>query len=65
MNENRVDRTRAVLIKGKSQTSDYVDAPPARRVAMVWELTEELWSISGKGDAQQPLRRDVAVLRKK
>ena len=65
MSENGVDRTRAVLIKGKSQTSDYVDAPPARRIEMVWELTEELWSISGKGDAQRPLRRDVAVLKKK
>jgi hypothetical protein len=65
MNENGVDRTRAVLIRGKSRTSDYVDAPPARRIEMVWELTEELWSISGKGNAQRRLQRDVAAFRKK
>ena len=61
---NNVDRSQAVLIKGKIQTSDYVDAPPAQRVAMVWELTEELWSISGRTDAQRRLQRDVAALKK-
>ena len=59
-----VDRSQAVLIKGKMQTSDYVDAPPARRVALVWELTEELWSITGRDDAQRPMRRDVSILKK-
>jgi hypothetical protein len=62
---SRVDRSRSLLIKGKSQTSDYVDASPARRVAIVWELTEELWSITGRTDAQQRLQRDVAALKKK
>lgn len=61
---NSVDRSQAVLIKGKMQTSDYVDAPAARRVALVWELTEELWSISGRTDAQRRLQRDVATLKK-
>jgi hypothetical protein len=62
--KNNVDRSQAVLIKGKIQTSDYVDAPPARRVALVWELTEELWSITGRTDAQRRLQRDVATLKK-
>ena len=61
---NNVDRSQAVLIKGKMPTSDYVDAPPARRVALVWEITEELWSITGKTDAQRRLQRDVATLKK-
>jgi hypothetical protein len=60
-----VDRSQAALIKDKTQTSDYVDAPPARRVALVWELTEELWSITGRADAQQRLQRNVAALKKK
>ncbi|MGA2092800.1 MAG: hypothetical protein ABSH16_05250 [Sedimentisphaerales bacterium] len=63
---NRVDRSRAALIKGKSSINrDYVDAPPAQRVAMVWELTQELWSLNGRTDAQQPMRRDVAILKKR
>ncbi len=61
---NRVDRSRALLIKGKSQASDYVDAPPAQRVAMVWELTQDLWSLTGRTDAQQPMRRNFAILKK-
>ncbi len=61
---NSVDRRQAVLIKGKVQTSDYVDATPARRVALVWELTEELWSIAGKADAQRRLQRDVTAFKK-
>ena len=61
---NRVDRSRAVLIKGKSQPNDYVDAPPAQRVEMVWQLTQELWSLSGRTDAEQRLQRNVATLKK-
>ncbi len=61
---NSVDRGIAVLIKGKMQISDYVDAPASRRVAMVWELSEELWSIKGRADAQRRLQRDVATLKK-
>ena len=61
---NNVDRSQAVLIKGKMQTSDYVDAPPAQRVVLVWELTEELWSITGRTDAQRRLQRNVATLKK-
>jgi hypothetical protein len=62
---NRVDRSRAVLIRGKKQASDYVDAPASVRVAMVWELTEELWSITGRADAQQRLQRNVAAFERK
>jgi hypothetical protein len=61
---NRVDRSRAVLIKGKSQANDYVDAPPAQRVEMVWQLTQELWSLTGRTDVKQRLQRNVATLKK-
>ena len=62
---NRVDRSQAVLIRGKVQANDYVNAPAAARVAMVWELTEELWSITGRADAQQRLQRNVAAFKRK
>jgi hypothetical protein len=61
---NRIDRSQATLIKDKTLVSDYVDRPAAECVAMVWELTQELWSISGRKDAQQRLQRDVATLKK-
>ncbi len=61
---NRIDRRRAALIKGKTTVSDYVDWPAGNCVNMVWELTQELWSISGKFDAQRRLQRNVAALKK-
>jgi hypothetical protein len=61
---NSIDRSQAALIKGKTQASDFVDRPPEECVAMVWELTQELWSISGRIDAQRRLQRDVATLKK-
>jgi hypothetical protein len=60
-----VDRSHAVLIRGKDQSSSYVDAPASERVGMVWELTEELWSITGRADAQQRLQRNVAAFKRK
>jgi hypothetical protein len=63
---NRVDRSRAVLIRGKSPVNrDYVDAPPAQRIEMVWQLTQELWSLTGQTNPQQPMRRDIAILKER
>ena len=44
------------------EEDDYVDAPPAERLNMVWELTAELWSLRGQDCAQQRLQRHVASL---
>jgi hypothetical protein len=62
---NCIDRSRATLIRGKASVSDYVDRPAAECVAMVWELTQELWSISGRKDAQRRLQRNVVTLKKR
>jgi|GEM_PF-1576990 len=61
---NCVDRSKARLIKGKEPVNDYVNRPAEECVAMVWQLTEELWSISGQKNAQQRLQRNAAVLKK-
>jgi predicted DNA-binding protein with PD1-like motif len=44
---------------------DYVDAPIGTRIAMVWDITVQLWSIAKKGDmhAESRLQRHVARLR--
>jgi hypothetical protein len=44
------------------EDDDYVDASPAERLNMVWELTAELWSLRGRDCAQQRLQRHVASL---
>ena len=55
------------LIKELHEHDDcYVDASPAERVAFVWELTAELWSLGNKYDAEQRLQRNVTnLIRKK
>ena len=45
---------------------DYVDAPIKDRISMVWDITEEFWSLTKKGEmsAKSRLQRDVAKLTK-
>ncbi len=43
---------------------DYVDAPVKDRISMVWDITEELWSLTKKGElcAKSRLQRNVTNL---
>ena len=52
-----------MLISGTDKSSDFVNLPPAKCVAIVWELTRELWSLTGDSNAEQRLQRDVAVVK--
>lgn len=63
--EHRVDRSKAQLITNFQENSDFVDLPASECVALVWELTMELWSLRGDFDAEQRLQRDVAALIRK
>jgi len=58
----RLQRDRVCLKALTDEDDDYVDASPAERVEMVWELTAELWSLQGQECAQQRLQRHVAGL---
>ena len=58
----RLQKDRARLKKLSDEDDNYVDASPAERLGMMWELTAELWSLQGQDDAQQRLQRHVARL---
>jgi hypothetical protein len=58
-----VDRKKAVLMCGTDKSSDFVKLPPAECVEIVWELTRELWSLTGNSNAEQRLQRNVAALK--
>jgi hypothetical protein len=60
----RVDRTKARLSHGHDSGECFVDRPASECVAMVWELTQEVWSITDGKCAEQRLQRDVAVLKR-
>jgi hypothetical protein len=55
-------RDKAILKKQSTEDDSFVDATPAERIGMVWELTRELWSLGGRQDAEQRLQRDVGNL---
>jgi hypothetical protein len=62
--QHRVDRSKALLIRGDQESSDFVDLPDSECVAIVWELTRELWSLRGDSNAEQRLQRNVAVIKR-
>jgi len=62
---NRVDRSKAKVIIGSDNGSSFVNRPPEECLALVWELTREIWSLGGDTSAEQGLQRDVAVTKKR
>jgi len=61
----RRDVFRVVPIKSPEAEDNYVDLPPAERVSLVWDLTEEIFSLSGEYDVKSRLQRDVITIIKK
>ncbi len=56
-----VNREKCTIIKLHQDDSGFVKAGFAERLGMVWELTRQVWTFTGK-DAEQRLQRDVAKL---
>ena len=54
-----------VIRKSDPGNSGYVPGTPAERMAMVWPLTLEAVSLSGKYNAEQPLQRHIVNIIKK
>ena len=61
----KLNRKHAVLKRMKQEDDDYVDASPAERVAFIWELTQEIWSLRDKKRVQQRLQRNITILKKR
>lgn len=57
----RVDRSRVHLGKMSKNDDPFVNLSPAKRVSLVWELTAELWSLSGV-NVKQRLQRNITKL---
>jgi hypothetical protein len=58
----KLQRDKARLRKLTDEDDDFVDAPPAECLGMMWELTAEVWSLQGQDCAQPRLQRHVASL---
>ena len=61
-----MNKTIAVIRQSDPRNSGYVPGPMSERVALVWPLTLEAISLSGKYDAEQRLQRHITrIIRKK
>jgi len=58
----KVIRNLTTLKKMTEQDNCYVDASPQERIAFIWELTAELWSLKDKQHVEQRLQRNVTNL---
>ena len=58
----RVKRNQSTLKKTSKEDDSFVRASAAERVAFMWELTAELWSLKGAEYVERRLQRDVTNL---
>lgn len=61
----KLNRRYATLKKLTDFDDGYVAASPQKNLSLMWELTEELWSLKDKKNAKRRLQRNVAHLVKK
>jgi len=55
-------RNHAILKKLTDENDSFVNLSLQQRVAFMWELTAELWSLKDKNCAEQRLQRNVTNL---
>lgn len=56
----KLQRDKVRIVKRKDDAADdYVSASPEECISFVWELTKEIYSLSGEYDAESRLQRDV------
>jgi len=58
----KVIRNYTNLKKMTKQDNSYVNASPQERIAVIWEITAELWSLKDRQYAEQRLQRNVTKL---
>jgi len=59
----KLDRNRVRVVKMSEDNDDgFVEASPAERIAMVWEITKDAWAFAGEINVEQRLPRHITKL---
>ena len=62
----KMNRKHIAIYKNKIPINDeYVDLPASERIAFVWDLTREVFSLTGEYNVESRLQRDVINFIKK
>ena len=59
------DVFKVVPMKSPEAEDDFVNLPPSECLSLVWDLTEEAFSLSGEYDVKSRLQRDVVTIIKR
>lgn len=57
----KLDRKQACLKKMTKEDDSFVRMSPSKRISLMWDITAELWSLSGY-NVKQRLQRNVTKL---
>lgn len=55
-------RNHTKLKKMTKKDDCFVEASPQERISIIWELTQEIWSIKDRKNVKRRLQRDVTNL---
>ena len=50
------------LIRTTRREDAFVNASPAQRISLIWDLTAEVWGMNGSKDAERRLQRNITRL---
>ncbi len=61
----KMDRKKIVIKNSKETRDERINLLPEECVLLVWELTKEVYGLTGKHDVEQRLQRNVVnIIRK-
>lgn len=58
----KLDKHATALHKMSKEEDNFVDASPAERVSMIWDLTAEVWSLADPQGVKRRLQKHVTKL---
>ncbi len=61
----KVRKDHTALKKMTKEDDSYVNASPQDRLALMWEITSEIWSLKNKNDVERRLQRNITRLIKR
>jgi hypothetical protein len=61
----KVHKNHTTFKKMTKEDDSYVNASPQDRLALMWEITSEIWALKNKTDVERRLQRNITRLIKK
>ena len=60
-----LNRKAVKLTRNNKMEDTFINASPAQRISLIWDLTAEVWGMNGSKDAERRLQRNITRLIRK